>query len=197
MYGSFANRVMESSRQPKAEPGMGGTVCYWSDRSSVTVVAVRYAKSDGITYGDVRVGDEIRFTGLSTREGAEFSLVTEVVDAPLYNGADQVSITVGATTITAHKSHACERRGKVTEIDTVGDTVGPNKALWPAQDYDITPGWTVGQEIPARVQTWRVDSKGRLRSTYVNENGRRVLSARNGGPGLSLGHRDEYRDPHM
>lgn len=131
MYGSVVNRLMESGKQPEITVGMGGTVCHWSDRSPVTVVAIRYAK-DGKT---------------------------------------------------------------VKEIDTVGDHVGPNKVTWPAQDYDITPGWTVGQEIPERVQTWRMDGKGRLRSTYINENGRRVMSARNGGSGLSLGHRDEYRDP--
>lgn len=131
MYGSVVNRLMESSRYPEITPGMGGTVCHWSDRSPVTVVAVRYAK-DGTT---------------------------------------------------------------VKEIDTVADDPGRNLDTWPGQRYEITPGWAVGQEIPERVQTWRMDGKGRLRSTYVNENGRRVMSDRNSGPGLSLGHRDEYRDP--
>lgn len=133
MYGSVVNRLMESSRYPEIKPGMGGTVCHWSDRSPVTVVAVRYAK-DGTT---------------------------------------------------------------VKEIDTVADEAGPNLVTWPAQKYEITPGWVEGQPIPERVQTWRMDGKGRLRSTYLNEKGNRVMSARNGGPGLLLGSRDEYRDPHF
>lgn len=132
-YGSVVNRILESAKQPEIKPGMGGTVCHWSDRTSVTVVAVRYAK-DGKT---------------------------------------------------------------VKEIDVVGDQVSANKRVWPDQSYDITPGWTVGQEIPKTVQTWRVDNRGRLRPTYVNENGRRVMAAAGQSAGISLGERDHYSDPHF
>lgn len=133
MYGSVVNRIMESSRYPEIVPGMGGTVCHYSDRSPLTVVAVRYAK-DGKT---------------------------------------------------------------VKEIDTIGDQTGPNKRTWPAQDYDITPGWKVGDEIPTEhVATWRMDGRGRLRRTYINpETGKRVMSGPKDGPGLSLGDRDYYQDP--
>lgn len=131
-YGSVVNRLMESSRYPEIVPGMGATVTHWSDRSSCTVVAVRYAK-DGKT---------------------------------------------------------------VKEIDTVGDEVGPNKVTWPGQEYDITPGWVPGDALPDRVQTWRMDTKGRLRSTYISpETGKRVMSAPNNGPGIILGSRDYYQDP--
>lgn len=135
-YGSVVNRIMESGRiadDAKIVVGLGATVCHWSDRSPVTVVAVRRGKD-----------------------------------------------------------------GRVAEIDTRGDHVGPNKLTWPAQDYDITPA-TVDEVDesgrPTRVQTWRVDRNGRIRSTYVNENGRRVMSPKNGGSGLSLGSRDYYQDP--
>ena len=131
MYGSVVNRIMESGRPREITPGMGGTVCHWSDRSSVTVVEVRYAK-DGKT---------------------------------------------------------------VTEFTTVGDQVSRNLETWPAQRYEITPGWKVGDPIPERVQTWRIDKDGRIRGTRVNENGRRVLVGRREGPGLSLGGRDYYQDP--
>jgi len=84
----------------------------------------------------------------------------------------------------------------VKEVDLVGDQTGPNKVTWPAQDYDITPGWTEGQEIPAQVITYRMDNRGYLRKTYINpETGKRVMVGRNDGPGLVLGSRDYYRDP--
>ena len=153
MYGSFVNRIMESGRivdDTKIVVGLGATVCHYSDRGPVTVVAVLRGKD-----------------------------------------------------------------GRVTEIYTQGDHVGPNKLVWPAQDYDITPvdpegteyAWIDGvlrrrlplasgwDPTPLRVQTWRVDRNGRLRSTYVNENGRRVMSPKNGGSGLALGSRDYYQDP--
>lgn len=147
-YGSVVNRIMESGRiadDTEIVVGLGATVCHWSDRSPVTVVAVRRGKD-----------------------------------------------------------------GKVAEIDTRGDHVSRNKAVWPAQDYDITPastyvcddqyilddcGHVPDSPAHAPVQTWRVDRNGRIRSTYVNENGRRVMSPKNGGSGLSLGSRDYYQDP--
>lgn len=131
MQGSLVNRLMESSRCPEITPGMGATVCHYSDRSPATVVAIRYAK-DGKT---------------------------------------------------------------VHEIDTVDDSTSRNKAVWPAQDYDIAPGWTVGQELPIQVTTWRMDGRGRLRRTYIGDTGRRVMVGSKNGPGLALGDRDYYQDP--
>jgi len=146
MYGSVVNRIVESGRYPEIVVGMGATITYWSDRSSATVVAVRYAKD-----------------GKSVRE-----------------------------------------------IDTRGDHVGPNKVTWPGQDYDITPASTEvcddryilddcghsadhASHIP--VQTWRMDQRGRLRKTFISENGRRVMCAPNNGPEIVLGSRDYYQDP--
>ena len=40
MVGGLVNRLMETSNQPAPEVGMGGTVCYYSDRAAVTVVEV-------------------------------------------------------------------------------------------------------------------------------------------------------------
>jgi hypothetical protein len=95
----------------------------------------------------------------------------------------------------------------VHEIDIRGDHVGPNKRVWPDQDYDITPApvdpdHSCGLVPNPRecvacqpVQTWRMDKNGRLRRTYINrETGRRVLAPK-GSDGLSLGHREYYQDP--
>jgi hypothetical protein len=131
MYGSVVNRIMESGRYPEITVGMGATITFWSDRSSATVIAVRYAK-DGKT---------------------------------------------------------------VREIDTRGDDVGPNKVTWPAQDYDITPAPSLEQDRTPNWQTWRMDQRGRLRKTMINDNGRRVMCAPNNGPGIILGSRDYYQDP--
>lgn len=134
LQGSLVNRIMEAGKAPEITVGMGGTVCYYSDRSPVTVVAIRYAK-DGKT---------------------------------------------------------------VREIDTVADKTGPNKLVWPAQSYDIEPGWKEGDKLPEHVATWRMGKshgRERFRSTYVNENGRRVMSDPGSGPGLALGDRDYYSDP--
>lgn len=81
--------------------------------------------------------------------------------------------------------------GKVYEIDLLGDHVSNNKRVWPDQEYDITPSTLVGI---AKVQTWRMDKSGRLRKTYINDNGRRVLEPK-GSDGLVLGSRDYYQDP--
>lgn len=59
MYGSVVNRILESSRQPKIEVGMGATICMYSDRAPCTVVAIRYAK-DGKTVTEIDVrGDRV------------------------------------------------------------------------------------------------------------------------------------------
>lgn len=107
-----------------------------------------------------------------------------------------------------------DAKGNVTEIDIQGDRVSRNLAVWPDQRYEITPadpegttyatidgklrrrlpfasGW---DPTPVPVQTWRMDKSGRLRRTYINDNGRRVLAPK-GSDGLSLGGRDKYQDP--
>lgn len=59
MQGSLVNRLMEHSRYPKIEVGMGGTVCMYSDRHPVTVIAIRYAK-DGETVREIDTrGDNV------------------------------------------------------------------------------------------------------------------------------------------
>ena len=109
-----------------------------------------------------------------------------------------------------------DRAGKVAEIDILGDRVSANKAVWPAQDYDITPAdpeGTVYEQIdgrlrrklpgasgwdhnPVHAQTWRMDRTGRLRRTSINpETGRRVMAPKGQGDGLVLGSRDYYSDP--
>lgn len=108
-----------------------------------------------------------------------------------------------------------DKDGNVKEIGTVGDHVGPNLVTWPAQKYEITPFHREGQKYeridgvlrrmmpgasgwdhnPVPVQIWRKDSKGRFRSTYVNESGRRVMAAASQSAGISLGDRDYYQDP--
>ena len=40
MKGSLINRLMENSRGPEPEVGMGCTLTYWTDRSAATVVEV-------------------------------------------------------------------------------------------------------------------------------------------------------------
>lgn len=40
-YGSFQNRLMENSKMPKPEVGMGVTECQWSDRSPWEIIAVK------------------------------------------------------------------------------------------------------------------------------------------------------------
>jgi len=85
-----------------------------------------------------------------------------------------------------------ERNGKLHEIDTVGDLHGRNLAVWPDQRYEITPTDPANLPEGTRVQTWRMDRRGRLRKTMINENGRRILTD-NGG--IVLGSRDYYQDP--
>jgi hypothetical protein len=97
----------------------------------------------------------------------------------------------------------------IREIDIRGDHVGPNKRTWPAQEYDITPASTEVCEAFDReacehdkdheshipVQTWRMDSRGRLRKTYISrDTGRRVMAPRQS-DGILLGSRDYYQDP--
>jgi hypothetical protein len=45
MYGNLINRIMETSRHPEPEVGMGATVCMWSDRHAVTISEVVRYKS--------------------------------------------------------------------------------------------------------------------------------------------------------
>lgn len=40
MHGSLTNRMMEGSKQPTPEVGMGVTECCWSDRHAYTIVEV-------------------------------------------------------------------------------------------------------------------------------------------------------------
>lgn len=99
-----------------------------------------------------------------------------------------------------------DAKGNVTEIDLRGDHVSKNLEVWPAQSYHIVPATTEICKTPSGdcahpetgahtpVQTWRMDKSGRLRRTYINENGRRVMAPK-GSDGLSLGSRDYYRDP--
>lgn len=48
MFGNLTNRVMEGSKQPVPEVGMGATECMWSDRHAYTIIAV-YGKGDKVT----------------------------------------------------------------------------------------------------------------------------------------------------
>jgi hypothetical protein len=82
----------------------------------------------------------------------------------------------------------------VKEIDIRGDHVSRNLDVWPAQRYEITPAPEVPDTVTP-VQTWRMDRAGRLRKTYLNENGSRVFVSKTGGPGIVLGSRDYYQDP--
>lgn len=41
LYGNFTNRMMENSRQPAPQVGMGATVIMYSDRHAATIVAVK------------------------------------------------------------------------------------------------------------------------------------------------------------
>jgi len=45
MYGNIMNRIMEASKQPPVEVGMGVTVCMWSDRKAHTIIKVIPFKS--------------------------------------------------------------------------------------------------------------------------------------------------------
>lgn len=40
MQGSLVNRLMEQSKQPQPEIGMGVTICMWSDRHAGTIVGM-------------------------------------------------------------------------------------------------------------------------------------------------------------
>ena len=88
-----------------------------------------------------------------------------------------------------------ERNGELYEIDTVGDLHGPNLAVWPAQRYEITPTDPANLPEGTRVQTWRMDRRGYLRKTMINDNGRRVLTSPGCSPGIVIGSRDYYQDP--
>lgn len=53
MYGSLVNRLMEASRTPEPEVGMGATICMYSDRHAATITEVLRYKS-GAKAGQVR-----------------------------------------------------------------------------------------------------------------------------------------------
>jgi hypothetical protein len=147
------------------------------------------------------------------------SVVNRIMEGQRY---PEITVGMGATLcIWSDRSPATvvavrkDAKGNVTEIDILGDHVSANKAVWPAQDYDITPSDPEGTEykqidgrlrrklpgasgwdhntVPA--QTWRMDKTGRLRKTYINDNGRRVMQPKGQSDGLVLGSRDYYRDP--
>lgn len=44
MQGSVINRIMEQSKQPEPELGMGVTICMWSDRHAGTIVGMSRTK---------------------------------------------------------------------------------------------------------------------------------------------------------
>lgn len=53
MYGNIMNRLMEASKQPAPEVGMGVTFCMWSDRKAHTIIKVIPFKS-GARKGQAR-----------------------------------------------------------------------------------------------------------------------------------------------
>lgn len=81
--------------------------------------------------------------------------------------------------------------GEIREIDVRGDkaTRTDTNGVSDAQSYSYEPG-----DPDKPVQTWRYDSKGRLRQVYLDGNGRRRMSSVSDGPKLALGIRDTYYD---
>lgn len=116
-------------------------------------------------------------------ESSRYPEITVGMGATICHWSDRSPATVVAIRYT--------KTGAVHEIDIVGDETGPNLETWPSQRYEITPTDPATVD-PAHVQTWRMDRRGRLRKTMINENGRRVLTD-NGG--IVLGSRDYYQDP--
>lgn len=53
MAGSLINRLMEASRNPEPEVGMGATICMWSDRKAATITEVLRYKT-GAKAGQIR-----------------------------------------------------------------------------------------------------------------------------------------------
>lgn len=47
-YGGIINRIMESSRGPEPQVGMGATITHWSDRNAGTVVRVVRTKAGAV-----------------------------------------------------------------------------------------------------------------------------------------------------
>jgi hypothetical protein len=65
MQGSVTNRIMEQSRYPEPEEGMGATITMWSDRHAATIVAVRRFKT-GQRAGQVKEIDVQRDKAIRT-----------------------------------------------------------------------------------------------------------------------------------
>lgn len=57
MYGSLVNRVMENTKTPKLEIGMGVTECLWSDRHAWEIVAIKDDRHITIRKMDAKLPD--------------------------------------------------------------------------------------------------------------------------------------------
>lgn len=62
LFGSLTNRIMESSKSPTPEVGMGATEILWSDRHAYTVVRVVSPKLIELVRDEYEItnGDEVR-----------------------------------------------------------------------------------------------------------------------------------------